>query len=118
MRHGGARVRKKQHLTHDPYSLTLVNSNDTHFRYIKNIREIKKTDLSDAASHEIAVVLKETTDAISSDLATRRDVELIIQRKIEKIRKEIAQSKSEIIKWVTGMLVAQLVVIATLVKLL
>lgn len=48
----------------------------------------------------------------------RRDVELIVEREIEKIRKEIAQIKSDIIKWVAGMLAAQAVVIATLVKLL
>ena len=85
---------------------------------LKIYERLKKTDLSDAASHEIAEVFKETADAITSELATRRDVELI-RRDVELIvQKEIAQAKSEIIKWVAGMLVAQAAVIATLVKLL
>ena len=71
---------------------------------------LKKTKLEESAAREIAEMFKETSEGLSAELATRRDVELIV-------RKEIAQAKSEIIKWVAGMLVAQAAIIATLVKL-
>ncbi len=71
---------------------------------------LKKTNLEESAAREIAEMFKETSEGLSAELATRRDVELIV-------RKEIAQAKSEIIKWVAGMLVAQAAIIATLVKL-
>ncbi len=45
-----------------------------------------------------------------ANLATKLDIELL--------RKEIAQTKGEIIKRVAGMLVAQAAIVATLVKLL
>ncbi len=49
-------------------------------------------------------------EIFGANLATKLDIELL--------RKEIAQTKGEIIKWVAGMLVAQAAIVATLVKLL
>ncbi len=49
-------------------------------------------------------------EIIGANLATKKD--------IEQLRKEIAETKVEIIKWVAGMLVAQAAIIAALVKLL
>lgn len=92
---------------------------------LKIYERLKKTNLSDASSREIAEVFKETSESTVSELATRKEIELIIrkeiiviQKTIEVVRKEIAESKSETIKWVAGMLMAQSAIIATLVKLI
>jgi len=61
---------------------------------------LKKAKLNDAAAREIAEVLRET---IATQAATKADLEA---------------AKTEIIKWVAGMLVAQAAIVATLVKLL
>ena len=47
-------------------------------------------------------------------LATKNDLELVKNE----LKKEIAESKADTIRWVAGMLVAQAALIATLVKLL
>lgn len=108
---------------------------------------LKKTNLEESAAREIAEMFRETSEGVSAELATRREIESIIQKEIEVlrsefkkgmevlrgefqkgmgilrkeievVRKEIAESKTETIKWVAGMLVAQAIVVATLVKLL
>ena len=60
-------------------------------------------------------------EIIEERLATKYDIELLRRdmKELElELKKEIASSKSEIIKWVAGMLVAQAAIVATLVKLL
>ena len=53
-------------------------------------------------------------EIIDEQLASKRDLkELEIA-----LRRDIAETKTEIIKWVAGMLLAQAAIIATLVKLL
>ena len=71
---------------------------------------LKSANLEDNTAKEIAEVFKDVTE---SNLVTKAD------REIVKADLEIAleKTKAEIIKWVAGMLVAQAVVIATLVKL-
>jgi hypothetical protein len=49
-------------------------------------------------------------EALDNALATKTDLGVV--------RQEIAEVKTDIIKWVTGMLAAQTAVVATLVKLL
>jgi len=85
---------------------------------LKIYERLKNAELNDKAAKEIAEVFKETID---EQLATKRDVE-ILRTDVEKLRieltAEIQKSKTETIKWVAGMLVAQAAIIATLVKLL
>ncbi|MDP3260268.1 MAG: hypothetical protein Q8M34_06760 [Thermodesulfovibrionales bacterium] len=85
---------------------------------LKIYERLKSADLNDKAAKEIAEVFKETID---EQLATKRDIE-ILRTDLEKLRieltMEIQKSKTETIKWVAGMLVAQAAIVATLVKLL
>ena len=93
----------------------------------------KSTGLSEESAKEIAGVFRQTVD---ENLASKIDLEQVkneLKKDIEQLRselkkdiellrsdlqKEIAESKAGIIRWVAGMLVAQAVLIAALVKLL
>lgn len=65
---------------------------------------LKAAELSDRAAKEIAEVIK---NVVEDHLATRADVEKIVEK-----------AKVDIIKWVAGMLVAQAAIVAALVELL
>ena len=70
-----------------------------------NIYErLKTAHLQDEAAKEIAEVFKDVTE---TNLVTKEDLILALEK-----------TKSDIIKWVAGMLVAQAAIVATLVKLL
>jgi hypothetical protein len=60
-------------------------------------------------------------EIIEERLATKQDMELLRrdmkQMELE-LKKDITASRSEVVKWVAGMLIAQAAVVATLVKLL
>jgi len=71
---------------------------------LKIYERLKSADLSEKASKEIAEVIKET---VSDNLITKQYLDL-----------RLAELKSEIVKWVAGMLVAQAAVIVALIKLL
>lgn len=51
------------------------------------------------------------------ELATKRDV-AEVRLEIEKVRAEMAETKASLIKWMTGVALTQVVIIAALVKLL
>ena len=65
---------------------------------------LKIANLEESAAKEIAEIIKETTEDF---LVTKNDLE-----------KARSRTKAEIIKWVAGMLVAQVAIVATLVRLL
>jgi ribosomal protein S13 len=71
---------------------------------LKIYERLKAADLPEKASKEIAEVIKET---VSDNLVTKQYLDL-----------RLAELKSEIVKWVAGLLVAQAAVIVALVKLL
>jgi ribosomal protein S13 len=71
---------------------------------LKIYERLKAADLPEKASKEIAEVIRET---VSDNLVTKQYLDL-----------RLAELKSETIKWVAGMLVAQAAVIVTLVTLL
>lgn len=75
---------------------------------LKIYERLRKTNLPDAPAREIAEVFKETTDALSSHLASRQDIEFIVKKEIETlklsvekefetIRKEIVANRKEIV---------------------
>ena len=83
---------------------------------------LKSTGLTEESAREIAEIFRET---VEENLASKNDLkttESNLTKYIESVRaelkKDIAESKAETIKWVAGMLVAQAALIATLVKLL
>ncbi|MEW6739219.1 MAG: DUF1640 domain-containing protein [Nitrospirota bacterium] len=82
---------------------------------LKIYERLKAADLPEKASKEIAEVFRET---IEERLATKQDLKEL-ERHLDLRLKELESSvKADLIKWVAGMLVAQAVVIAALVKLL
>jgi len=68
---------------------------------------LKSANLDDKIAREISQILKDNTQQIieqqKEELATKYD---------------LSDMKTELIKWVAGMLVAQAAIVATLVKLL
>lgn len=82
---------------------------------LKLYERFRKTDLSEAASKEIAEAIKESSDELTSGLATKQDLDL----KVEILRKETAESKTSTIIWVGGMMLAQTAaILGVLIKLL
>ena len=65
---------------------------------------LKSADLSETAAKEIAEVLKDVTE---TNLVTKLDLDLALER-----------TKSDMIRWVAGLMVAQAGVIVALIKLL
>jgi hypothetical protein len=80
---------------------------DTHL-YVKRLKAVGFTEEQAEAQAEVLA------EIVEDKLATKLDLkELEIT-----LRRELAEIKADIIKWVAGMLVAQAAVIAALVKLL
>jgi broad-specificity NMP kinase len=82
------------------------------FDTLKFANRLKAAGVPPAQAEAEAEALAEVlADALkTSDLATRTDVETL--------RREIAEAKADIIKWLVGLLIAQAAVVAALVKLL
>jgi broad-specificity NMP kinase len=82
------------------------------FDTLKFANRLKAAGVPPAQAEAEAEALAEVlADALkTSDLATRTDVETL--------RREIAEAKADIIKWLAGLLIAQAAVVAALVKLL
>ena len=74
-------------------------------------KKLKAAGFNDSQAEALSEAQKESLSGIlDTTVATKSD--------IVRLEKEIANAKSEIIKWVAGMLVAQAAIVATLVKLL
>jgi broad-specificity NMP kinase len=82
------------------------------FDTLKFANRLKAAGVPPAQAEAEAEALAEVlADALkTSDLATHTDVETL--------RREIAEAKADIIKWLVGLLIAQAAVVAALVKLL
>ncbi len=57
-------------------------------------------------------------EIVDEHIATKRDLKEMEVKLELTLRREIQESKTDLIKWVAGMLVAQAAIVATLVKLL
>ena len=87
---------------------------DTH-AYIK---KLKDAGFNEKQAEALSDAQKESfNEILDTTLATKSDI-LRLEREIASVKVEIASSRSEIIKWVAGMLVVQAAVVAALVKLL
>ncbi len=74
-------------------------------------KKLKAAGFNEKQAEALSEAQKESLSGIlDTTVATKSD--------IVRLEKEIANVKSEIIKWVAGMLVAQAAIVATLVKLL
>jgi hypothetical protein len=76
---------------------------------------LRSAELSDAAAKEIAEVLK---DVMETNLITKADLDLALERMKKELMVEIARSKYDMVRWVAGLMVAQAGVIIALIKLL
>ncbi|MDQ7832496.1 MAG: hypothetical protein RDU30_12245 [Desulfovibrionaceae bacterium] len=83
-------------------------------------KKLEKT-LGPEAAEVIAKLFEARDEAIQKEAASKHDIALI-QKDIALLRADVetrlAETRTEIIKWVAGMLVAQAALIAALVKLL
>jgi len=74
-------------------------------------KKLKAAGFDEKQAEALSEAQKESlADVLDTTVATKSD--------IIRLEKEIAIVKTEIIKWVAGMLVAQAAIVATLVKLL
>ena len=84
---------------------------DTHFF----VRKLRETGISEPQAEIIIDVVR---DAVaSSELATKNDLEVVkleLKRDIETVRKEIAETKAELVRWIVGAGFLQTVLIAAL----
>ena len=85
---------------------------DTH----KFIRKLEAAGFDTTQAEAVADAFREASG--EADLATKRDLREMELRLEARIDKATADLKVDLIKWVTGALIAQAAVIATLVKLL
>ena len=86
------------------------------------VKQLKAAGFDEAQAEALSNAHKKSlNDIIEDRLATKKDLkelEFGLKSDIIRLEKEIASSKTEIIKWVAGMLVVQAGVVAALVKLL
>lgn len=88
------------------------------FDTLKFVERLRAAGVPEAHAKAEAEALVEVFEVTSGDLATKsdlREVELRLEAKIDRATSEL---KVDLMKWVTGALIAQAAVIATLVKLL
>jgi hypothetical protein len=76
---------------------------------------LRSAELPDTAAKEIAEVLK---DVMETNLITKADLDLALERMKKELMVEIARSKYDMVRWVAGLMVAQAGVIIALIKLL
>ena len=82
------------------------------------VKQLKSAGFSDTQAEIQAQAINQALSDFQTtrlnELATKAD----LKPETSQLQAEIARSKTEIIKWVAGMLVAQAAIVATLVKLL
>lgn len=81
------------------------------------VRRLRETGITEPQAEVIIDVMR---DAVaSSEVATKNDVEVVkleLKRDIETVRKKIAETKSEIVRWVVGAGFLQTALIAAFMK--
>jgi len=84
---------------------------DTHL-FIRKLREAGITE------SQAEVIVSVVRDAVAStELATKTDLEIVkleLKRDIETVRKEMAENKAELVRWIVGAGFLQTVLIAAL----
>lgn len=88
------------------------------FDTLKFVERLRAAGVPEAHAKAEAEALSEVLEVSSKDLVTKSDVRELELRLEAKIDRSVADLKVELIKWMTGALIAQAAVIATLVKLL
>jgi hypothetical protein len=79
------------------------------------VRRLRETGITEPQAEVIIDVMRDAVT--SSEVATKNDVEVVkleLKRDIETVRKEIAATKSELVRWVVGADFLQIALIAAL----
>jgi hypothetical protein len=76
---------------------------------------LKSAELSETAAKEIAEVLKDVTE---TNLVTKIDLNLALEQMKSDLYIALERTKSDLIKWVAGLMIAQVGVIIALIKLM
>lgn len=82
------------------------------FDTLKFVHRLRESGMPETQAEAIAEALRDASG--DAELATSNDIKL----GVAELRKEIRDLKVDLTKWMTGALIAQAAVIATLVKLL
>jgi len=80
------------------------------FDTYKFIKKLEKSGFKEEQAEALSEAIKEIQDAHLETLATKLD--------IESLRREIAESKTDIIKWCVGSVFGAVGLFATIIKLL
>jgi hypothetical protein len=88
------------------------------FDTLRAARQLKQAGLAEPAAEAIAEVLRESREFDLSQLATKTDLDNGLGKLRSELVAEIERGKTDILKWVAGLLVAQGAAIVTLVRLL
>lgn len=79
------------------------------------VRKLRETGITEPQAEVITEVVREAV--ASSEVATKNDLEVVkleLKRDIETVRKEMAETKAELVRWVVGAGFFQTVLIAAL----
>ncbi|MBF0436353.1 MAG: DUF1640 domain-containing protein [Magnetococcales bacterium] len=79
-------------------------------------KRFKSAGFSDQQAEEVVTALRDVRDARLEEMATKGDIKEIVME-IEKVWREISESKADTIKWIVGLLLAQSGLIITVFKL-
>ncbi|GAB0057336.1 hypothetical protein SIID45300_01661 [Candidatus Magnetaquicoccaceae bacterium FCR-1] len=86
------------------------------FDTLSYAKRFKAAGFTDSQAEEVVAALREVRDSRLEEMATKGDIkEVTIE--IEKVRREIAESKADTIKWMFGVAAGQAVFIVTLLKM-
>jgi DNA-binding transcriptional MerR regulator len=86
------------------------------FDTLKFVHRLRDLGMPESQAEAIAEAFREASG--EADLPTKDDLKLAVAELRTELHKEMRDLKVDLIKWMTGALIAQAAVIATLVKLL
>ena len=86
------------------------------FDTLKFVHRLRESGIPETQAEAIAEAFRDASG--EAELATKDDIKLAVAELRTELHKEIRDLKVDLIKWMTGALIAQAAVIATLVKLL
>lgn len=88
------------------------------FDTLKFVERLRAAGVPEAHAKAEAEALAEVLEFSARDLVTKADLREVELRLDAKIDRSVSDLKVDLMKWMTGALIAQAAVIATLVKLL
>ncbi|MEO5330371.1 MAG: CCDC90 family protein [Magnetococcus sp. THC-1_WYH] len=78
-------------------------------------KRFKSAGFSDQQAEKVVAALQDVRDARIEEMVTKSDIKEVVME-IEKVRREISESKAKTIKWIVGLLLAQTGLIITVFR--